>query len=364
MRKLIRSYPILAVVVAALAGAVVVALVWVSVGMRPGSEPPEALPTESAPPEPSASANPDATPTPTRPPVPDAQCATSTVTVTSADELTDALDSAKPGDVIELAAGEYVGNFVAQASGTADQPIALCGSVDSVLDGGGDDYVFHLDGAQHWRLSGFTVTNGQKGVMADTTVGSVIQGLTVHSIGDEAIHLRKASTDNIVIGNTIRDTGLRKEKFGEGIYIGTAESNWCDINDCQPDPSDRNLIEGNFISATTSESIDVKEGTSDGIVRGNTFDGSDISGADSWVDIKGNDWIIEGNTGTNSPGDGFQTHEILDGWGTRNIFRDNVAEVNGPGFGFALTPELANTVECNNSESGADEGLTNTECTD
>ena len=365
MRKLIRSYPILAIAVAALVGALVVGAIWAAVGGRPEPTSPGAAPAESATPtpEPSATEEPQPSATPSRPAIPDAKCAAPTITVASADDLTDALGSASPGDVIELAPGEYVGNFVAQESGTPEQPIALCGTVDSVLNGDGDDYVFHLDGAQHWRLSGFTVTNGQKGVMADTTIGSVIQGLTVHSIGDEAIHLRKASTDNIVVGNTISNTGLRKEKFGEGIYIGTAESNWCDISDCEPDLSDRNLIEGNVISGTTSESIDVKEGTSNGIIRGNTFDGAEISGADSWVDIKGNDWIIEGNTGINSPGDGFQTHEILDGWGTGNVFRDNVAEVNGPGFGFALTPELDNTVDCNNKASGAGEGLTNTSCT-
>src|SRR5699024_11419784 len=60
---------------------------------------------------------------------------------------------------------------------------------------------------------------------------------------------------------------------------------------------------------------------------------SDLSGivdddtADSWVDVKGNDWLIEGNTGTASPVDGFQTHEILDGWGTGNVFRGNTADM-------------------------------------
>ena len=365
MKKLIRSYPILAIAVAALVGALVVGAIWAAVGGRPQPTPPGAAPTESATPtpEPSATDKPQPSATPSRPAIPDAKCAAATITVASADALTNALSSASPGDVIELAPGEYVGNFITQKSGTPEQPIALCGTADSVLNGDGDNYVFHLDGAQYWRLSGFAVTNGQKGVMADTTIGSVIQGLTVHSIGDEAIHLRRASTDNIVVGNTISNTGLRKEKFGEGIYIGTAESNWCDISDCEPDLSDRNLIEGNFISGTTAENIDVKEGTSNGIIRGNSFDGAKMSAADSWVDIKGNDWIIEGNTGTNSPGDGFQTHEILDGWGTSNVFRDNVAEVNGPGFGFALTPKLANTVDCNNKAPGAGEGLTNTSCT-
>ena len=300
--------------------------------------------------------------------VPDAgavSCPAATVQVGTADELSAALASSAPGSVIELADGTYEGEFVAETSGTPEQPIFLCGGSGAVLDGGDVEggYVLHLDGAQHWRLVGFTVTNGQKGVMADGTVGSVIQGLTVTQIGDEAIHLRRHSADNVVRDNTIDTTGLRKERFGEGVYIGSAESNWCDVSDCAPDRSDRNVIVANTISGTTSESIDIKEGTTGGVVSDNDFDGSHLSGADSWVDVKGNAWLVEGNRGTSSPEDGFQTHEILEGWGDRNLFRANTAAVDGPGVGIAVQPELTNRVTCDNEATGAEGGLSNVECT-
>lgn len=296
----------------------------------------------------------------------DATCPESTVEVASVEELESALEDAQPGDVIGLAPGRYTGEFVMTVDGEPDVPITLCGTSDSVLDGGGitGGYVVHLDGTAHWVLQGFAVENGQKGVMADATAGSVIRDLTVSDIGDEAIHLRAGSTDNQVLRNTISNTGLRKPKFGEGIYIGTAESNWCDISDCEPDASDRNLIEGNTISNTTSESVDIKEGTTDGILRGNSFDGAAMVEADSWVDVKGNGWLIEGNTGTESPADGFQTHEILDGWGTDNIFRRNTANLNGPGLGFSLKPERDNVVRCDNTVSGSGAELSNVECRD
>lgn len=297
---------------------------------------------------------------------PDGTCARPTVTVSSAEELRSALASASAGDVIRMRDGTYEGSFSTTASGTAVAPIALCGSPRAVLEGEGtsSDYGFHLDGAKHWRLVGFTVTNSQKGVMADGTVGTVIEGLTVHHVGDEAIHLRRHSTDNTVSGNTIYDTGNRREKFGEGIYIGSAKSNWCDITNCAPDRSDRNSIIGNTIYATTAESVDIKEGTSNGLLQGNTFDGSQLveSDADSWVDVKGNGWRIVGNRGVNSPNDGFQTHEILDGWGTANVFRANEAIVNGKGFGFSLTPVRANTVACSNTVRSAKEGYANVTC--
>jgi nitrous oxidase accessory protein NosD len=309
--------------------------------------------------------HPDPTPTETDGAL---DCPAPTIEVSTAEELTDALAGAGPGDVIRLTDGRYEGEFELTSSGTADDPIWLCGSPDAVLDGGDTQHgtVLHLAGVANARLIGFGVENGQKGIMADGVTDSVISGMIVQHTGDEAIHLRDASTDNLVTAVTIRDTGLRKPGFGEGVYVGSAESNWCDISDCEPDRSDRNRIVGNDIAGTTAESIDIKEGTADGLVQGNTFDGSamDAEHADSWVDVKGNDWTIEGNRGTSSPGDGFQTHEIVDGWGTGNRFSGNRAEVGGPGFGFALTPERDNVVDCDNVVEGAAQGVSNVPCRD
>lgn len=291
-------------------------------------------------------------------------CPAATTQVATSEELQQALDTAAPGDVIELGDGVYGGSFVARSSGTPQDRIFLCGGRGAVLDGGSikGGYVFHLDQAEYWALIGFTVRNGQKGVMADSTTGTVIQELTVTGIGDEAIHLRKNSTANVVLGNTISNTGLRKPKFGEGVYIGSAESNWCTVTDCLPDRSDRNVIAGNTITGTTSESIDVKEGTVHGLIIDNTFDGSALSGADSWVDVKGTAWTITGNRGEDTPLDGFQTHEIVDGWGTRNLFVDNTAIVNGAGHAIATRPERANIVDCANLVENAEQGLTNADC--
>ncbi|MFD9390192.1 hypothetical protein ACFWBB_05470 [Streptomyces sp. NPDC060000] len=294
-------------------------------------------------------------------------CPASAIKVSNAATLEQALAQAQPGDSISLANGTYVGNFTAEASGTEAKPIFLCGGSGAVIDGGGTDdgYAFHLNHVAYWRLVGFTVRDAQKGVMADGVVGTVIQGLTVEQIGDEAIHLRDFSSDNMVRGNTVRTTGLRREKYGEGIYIGTAKSNWCTVSNCKTDTSDRNVVLGNHISDTTAESIDIKEGTSDGKVMDNTFDGSKLSGShnnDSWVDVKGNGWLLQGNTGSHSPQDGFQTHQIVNGWGTGNTFRGNTANVDGPGYGFHLTSD-GNKVTCDNKANDAADGLANTACT-
>jgi len=45
--------------------------------------------------------------------------------------------------------------------------------------------------------------------------------------------------------------------------------------------------------------MDIKEGTTGGPISGNTF-GAGMSGswADSWIDLKGNGWVIQNNHGS------------------------------------------------------------------
>jgi parallel beta-helix repeat protein len=287
------------------------------------------------------------------------------VDVTNADELTEALAGATPGAVIRMAPGTYPGNFVASTSGTAEQPVTLCGERAAVIDGGAVDggYALHLDGASNWVLSGFTVRGGQKGVMIDRSRGDLVQGLLIENVGDEGLHLRQASTDNVVRGNEIRGTGLRNEKFGEGIYVGSAEGNWCEQTACEPDRSDRNTIEGNTVSGTTAESVDIKEGTTGGVLRGNAFSGAGMRDSDSWVDVKGNGWTIADNTGVDAPEDGFQVHRILDGWGMGNTFTGNTATVNADGYAINVTKNReSNRVTCSNTDIGAGKGLSTVTC--
>jgi hypothetical protein len=296
-----------------------------------------------------------------------ASCATATTTVSTAAQLTAALAAAAPGDVIAMKPGTYTGNFEGTASGTAADPIALCGGSGAVLDGGDTDkgYVLHLQRAAYWTLAGFTVQNGQKGVMFDDVQHSVIDGLTVTKIGDEAVHLRAGSSDNTVRDSTVTDTGLRKPQFGEGIYVGSSKSNWCTVSDCKQDSSDRNVVTGNTISGTAAENVDIKEGTTGGTLSDNSFDGTGMQGqnhADSWVDVKGNGWTVSGNRGVHSTLDGFQTHELLDGWGTDNTFTGNTVDLgNSDGVAFAFRPVLGNTVSCDNTVIGSNEFST-TKC--
>lgn len=266
-------------------------------------------------------------------------CPAGAEVVTDADGLHEALADAGPGTVVAVAAGTYDGRFEITGSGTQASPAVLCGATGSVLDGGGTDegYTLHLDGASWWQVTGLTLTGGKKGLMVSGGSDNVLDGLTVHGTGDEAVHLRQGSSRNVLSGATIYDTGLREPDFGEGVYVGSAESSWCDLTDCTADRSDDNVVSGSTISGTTAEAIDLKEGTTGGRVVGNVLAGPVGAAVDALVDVKGNGWVVEDNTfgGTGGVPVAVQVHEVLEGWG-----RDTVVRGNTFGDGVALGVEV------------------------
>jgi hypothetical protein len=264
--------------------------------------------------------------------------------VSSKEELQKALDNAKPGQTILLASGYYTGQFKipANVNGTEQKRIILRGGKDAVLETGDHQKgtALYFEGNAYWKLEGFTIKNSKKALMVDKSNHITVDGISIFNIGEEGVHFRRFSSYNILQNCTITNTGLLTPGFGEGCYIGSAESNWSKYTGGLPDTCNYNMILNNvFGPHVAAESIDVKEGTRGGLVSGNTFNGSGMKGenyADSWMDIKGNNYIIEHNTGNNTLLDGFQVHHPVDGSGEGNIFRSNTCNVNAGGYGFNI----------------------------
>ncbi|MEU5694055.1 cellulose binding domain-containing protein [Actinosynnema sp. NPDC020468] len=318
----------------------------------------------------------------------------STVDVSTAAQLSAALAAAVPGRTIRLAAGVYRGAFTATTPGTAAEPITLTGPADAVLVNDGPSgegpgcpvptpgwdsgYGFWLYGAPYWALRGFTVRDSKKGVVVDDSHHVVLDGLRVDHVEEEGVHFRRSSADGVLRDSTITDTGLVQPGYGEGVYLGSAGSNWaCHGNSGGVDRTDRVQVLGNRIGpGVAAEAVDVKEGTANGVLRGNTFDGTGVSGqnsADSWVDVKGTGYVIEGNTGTFSgPGpfaNGYETHNPVTtpafATGCGNTWRDNRSDLGGVG-GYAILitsvskcGALPNVVHASNTVTRATAGLTN-----
>ena len=298
------------------------------------------------------------------------------VNVSNPSELKQALLNALPGDEIRMADGVYKGKFVIAASknGFSFLPIVLKGSRNAILDAESihTGYVLHLQ-ASYWKLTGFTLTNGLKGLMVDGARNCVVDSIKVYNIGEEGIHLRKFSSQNIIQNSEISYVGLKTPDYGEGVYIGSAKSNWATYTNGNPDNCDSNKVINNIIGpGITAECIDIKEGTTGGLIFGNYFDATGITGAnsgDSWIDVKGNHYLIEENEGFYPGGsifkDGYQVHVAYNGWGNYNEFRNNVSNVNAAGYGFNIQlsgsngTSTGNKVFNNNIVNGAGSGISN-----
>ncbi|MDI5963784.1 right-handed parallel beta-helix repeat-containing protein [Streptomyces sp. SL13] len=294
-----------------------------------------------------------------------------TIAVSTSAELTSALASVKAGDTISLAGGvTYSGAFDATTSGTSSAPITLTGPSSAILtnsDSSGDlgtGYGFHLE-AGYWNLTGFSVDDSAKGVVLDGADHDVLDGLTVHDIGDEGIHLRAFSSDDVVENSTVHDTGLKDAGYGEGVYIGSAKSNWKTYTDGNPDLSDDDRITGNtFGPNVAAENIDAKEATVGGTISGNTFSGKGESGANSSTDVvavKGNDYTVSGNTMSDGLVDGFEVEQLVDGSGCGNVFTQNDIDLGASGYGFNVKDQKKcasdpNVVGTSNTVTAAGDG--------
>jgi hypothetical protein len=298
---------------------------------------------------------------------PAAQAVAQTVTVSTSAQLTAAMRAAVPGQVISLRDGTYTGRFVASKSGSGSAPITLVGSRKAVLTTGSirAAYGLHVTGKQ-WVLRGFSVTNSAKGIMLDNSDNTVIDSVSVTSIGQEGIHVRTSSSNVTVRNSVVNGTGLAVRGFGEGIYVGSGSGNWREVmgSASTPDRSDNVLVENNRISNTTAEGIDIKEGTTGGRITRNVFTNAGYSGAnygDSWIDVKGNNYAIWDNSGSGTRLDAFQVHAPLKGWGGGNKFRNNTVFSGVPGHEVSVSSSTpGNIVYCKPAK--ATRGLSNISC--
>jgi hypothetical protein len=351
----------------------------------PTTRPPTTRPPTTGPPTTGPPTTPPTT-SPTTPPP-----SGPVIDVGTAAQLSAAIAAVRPGQTIRLAAGTYNGAFLARTAGTASAPITLTGPASAVLTnpaaegspagscsvpttGFDPGYGLWLYQAPYWRLTGFTINTAVKGIIIDNSAHVSVDGVTVQNINAEGVHFRSSSPDGVIQNSTIRDTGKVQPEYGEGIYLGSANSNWsCYGNTGGVDASDRVQVLNNHVGPNVAaEHVDVKEGTVGGVIRGNTWNGQGIAGqnsADSWLDVKGSNYLIENNTGTfSTPGvfaNGYETHNPTTGSGCGNMWRNNRSDLGGVGawaIDVTSTSKCAgnlNVVYASNTVTNAKSGLTN-----
>jgi hypothetical protein len=293
------------------------------------------------------------------------------VDVTTDAELDQAIADAAPGDLIRLAEGTY-SNVDATTSGTATNPIILVGPRGAVLDGGDpvSSWFSARLQADHWILTGFSLTNSQEGVMIDGGNNNTVRDLEIFEVGYAGVMIFVFSSDNLVEKCRIHDTGTEQPQWGDGIVFGNDPSNWPTYTGGNPDTSDRNRAANNVIGPNVrGNPFDLKAGTTGSVVESNTIDGrglvQDIY-VNSWMLVQGNSASIIGNNAAASVRDGVEVLAYDATWGKDNVFADNAFDVKAAGWGFNVNAQARanNTiVYCSNVVTNAASGYATTACT-
>lgn len=302
-------------------------------------------------------------------------CPAATVVVTNDTQLKTAMTKAKAGDVIKLSDGKfkkftYDGSTVVGVKPSALKPLWICGSANTLVDaesvstpGNG----LSITKASYVNVANINFTGGHRGINVTYSDHITLTGNTVKKVGLEGIHLMNQTVDSTVANNVVEDTGLSMGRYGEGVYVGTSEANWGKYNNGIPDTSDRNRIVNNTFTRTASECVDAKTSTKGGLVQGNVCDVSTVGTKDTddvdhginGISIRGDSWIVDGNTFVSNTGAVNSKLENVvrvmsyknnyDGY--RNIIRNNVAGVGTDSIQFGVMgadPSKSNFASCNN----------------
>jgi Right handed beta helix region len=255
-----------------------------------------------------------------------------------------ALDRARPGTTIHLAAGIYTEQLRTKVAGRAGAPIRIVGPesgrsattrYQAVLrySSGAMIVVNH----SHYLISGFTV-DGQPGISrksypskdnfpSDSFKNSVqrravdtklivigqnpllagVHDVTISSMllsgaGGECVRIRNGAYQNVVEKSLIQWCGMFRKvepstyayHNGEGVYIGTSPKSLPYTSDW----SWGNVVRNNVINTHGSECFDVKENSSGNTFQGNTCAYNDEPPAfgGSNVELRGTHNIVKGNT--------------------------------------------------------------------
>jgi parallel beta-helix repeat protein len=175
------------------------------------------------------------------------------------------------------------------------------------IRGAGNTGRVKITGTSYLTFDGFVITNFNQGLWVEgASHHVVIQNCAVHDVGQDAIDVRQNSSFVTVQGCTIYNTErLGGCCNGEGIYIGSGSV------DPQLDNTNNVTIRNNIIHDTTDEGVELKPGTFNCLVDGNTiFNVADLGPDVGAIEVNQRD--LGTQTWTGNPGHIIRNNVIHD----------------------------------------------------
>lgn len=269
-----------------------------------------------------------------------------------------ALGKANPGDIIELAVGEYFEDIHSVQDATPSQPITIRGSRGSVIRGSGHSSRIIQINHDYHHLVGFTVDGlvgkpDAKDSYRDKLVyvhgrrpyrgveGTLIDGLELRNAGGECLRLRYFVTHSEIRNSRFIGCGVHDFKFppggknGEAIYLGTSSTQWADGKNPTdgPDRTTDNWVHHNAFQTWGNECVDIKEGAERNLVEHNLCE-QQLDPQSGGFDSRGDNNVFRYNTVRNNRGAAFRLggHVIAGhAYGVDNQVYGNIIGLNDGG---------------------------------
>ena len=180
-----------------------------------------------------------------------------------------ALDLASAGDSIVFTAGTHDALRITGVNGTERNPIRIVGAPGS-----------EFRSSSYSREAGILVRDSTNIEIVDVNVRHALWGVYIQNshgidlldsdirdIGQEVVRIKDGSSNILVEGNMIADSGRRTDNDhanGEGVYIGTGTPS-------NVDHVSNVTVRNNTITRLTDEAIDIKIPSTNVVIEGNTI---------------------------------------------------------------------------------------------
>ncbi|HYC72509.1 MAG TPA: hypothetical protein VEB66_14970 [Opitutaceae bacterium] len=171
--------------------------------------------------------------------------------------LKSAMQAAGPGDIIYFT-GLHTGNMRTYAHGTAAAPIIVRG-IDATVQTSSQSTGYGVEVLHdYWRFDDFTINYAKKGFYCFNADHGVATRLDVTNTGQEAFKFRRYTNHWEVASCSVDGAGQAANDYGEGFYVGDAQSNW--ESSTTPDTSGHIVFRDCHVANVTNDAYDLKEG--------------------------------------------------------------------------------------------------------